>query len=123
LRAAFNHGTLGLVGVDKLRTLALRRQAVACDQAESEPRLPPPLAYDLVTMPFYRSQMSPNEAAKVYREKADAYLEMTGYVRDERRRRILHELSEETEAKAELLERMMLSHEGFGAFRIRCRMN
>jgi hypothetical protein len=48
---------------------------------------------------------------------------MTGYVRDERRRRILHELSEETEAKAELLERMMLSHEGFGAFRIRRRMN
>jgi hypothetical protein len=80
-------------------------------------------AYDLVTMSFYRSQMSPNEAAKIYRDKADAYLEMTGYVRDERRRRILHELFEENEAKAELLERMMLSHEGFGAFRIRRRMN
>jgi hypothetical protein len=83
----------------------------------------PPPAYDLVTMSFYRSQMSPNEAAKIYRDKADAYLEMTGYVRDERRRRILHELFEENEAKAELLERMMLSHEGFGAFRIRRRMN
>jgi hypothetical protein len=34
------------------------------------------------------------------------YLEMTRCVRDERRLRILHELSEENEAKAELLERV-----------------
>jgi hypothetical protein len=67
--------------------------------------------------------MSPNDAAKIYREKADAYLEMTRCVRDERRLRVLHELFEENEAKAEFLERMMLSHEGFDAFRIRRRMN
>ena len=73
-------------------------------------------AYVLVTMPFYHSQMSPNDAAKIYREKADAYLEMTRCVRDERRLRVLHELFEENEAKAEFLERMMLSHEGFDAF-------
>ena len=67
--------------------------------------------------------MSPNDAAKIYREKAGAYLEMIRYVRDERRLRILHELFEENEAKAELLERMLLSHEGFDVFRIRRRMN
>jgi hypothetical protein len=32
-------------------------------------------------MPFYRGQMSPNDAAKIFREKADAYLEMTRYRR------------------------------------------
>ena len=80
-------------------------------------------AYDLLTMPFYRGQMSPNDAAKIFREKADAYLEMTRYARDERRLRILHELFEENEAKAELLERMLLSEEGFAAFRVGRRMN
>jgi hypothetical protein len=74
-------------------------------------------------MPFYRGQMSPNDAAKIFREKADAYLEMTRYARDERRLRILHELFEENEAKAELLERMLLSEEGFAAFRVGRRMN
>jgi hypothetical protein len=67
--------------------------------------------------------MSPNEAAKIFREKAATYLEMTGHVRDERRRRILHELFEENEAKAELLERMVLSEEGFDTFRVGRRMN
>jgi hypothetical protein len=67
--------------------------------------------------------MSPHEAARVFREKADQYLEMIGCVRDERRLRILHELFEENEAKAEFLERMMLSHEGFDAFCTRRRMN
>ena len=67
--------------------------------------------------------MSPLEAAKLFRQKADTYLDMTGYVRDERGRRILHELFEEAEAKAELLERMVQSHEGFGSFRIRRRSN
>jgi uncharacterized protein YbaP (TraB family) len=72
---------------------------------------------------FYHSQMSPNDAAKIYREKADAYLEMISHVRDERRIRILHDLFEENEAKAEFLERMMRSYEGFDAFRIRRRLN
>jgi hypothetical protein len=67
--------------------------------------------------------MSPHDAAKIFREKADMYLEMTGHVRDDQRRRILHELFEENEAKAEFLERMMRSHEGFDAFRVRRRMN
>jgi hypothetical protein len=72
---------------------------------------------------FYHGQMSPNDAAKIYREKADAYLEMISHVRDERRIRILHDLFEENEAKADFLKRMMLSHEDFDAFRIRRRMN
>jgi hypothetical protein len=67
--------------------------------------------------------MSPREAAKIFREKADVYLEMTGCVHDERRRQILHELFEENEAKAEFLERMTLSEEGFDPFRVGHRMN
>jgi hypothetical protein len=67
--------------------------------------------------------MSPLDAAKLFRQKAEMYLDMTGHVRDERRRRILHELFEENEAKAELLERMVDSHEGFAAFRIRSRLS
>jgi hypothetical protein len=80
-------------------------------------------AYDFVTQPFYLVIMSPLDAAKLFRQKAEVYLDMTGYVRDERRRRLLHELFEEIEARAELLERMMHSHEGFAAFRTRRRMN
>jgi hypothetical protein len=41
---------------------------------------------------------------KAFRETADIYLDMIGYVRDERSRRILHELFEEHEAKAEIQE-------------------
>jgi hypothetical protein len=67
--------------------------------------------------------MSPNEAAKLFREKADMYLEMTGRVRDDQRRRVLHELFEENEARAEFLERMIHSQEGFVAFCSRRRMN
>jgi hypothetical protein len=67
--------------------------------------------------------MSPQDAAKIFRQRADIYLEMIGHVRDEQRRRILHELFEENEARAEFLERMMHSHEGFDAFRVRRRMN
>ena len=68
-------------------------------------------------------QMSPLDATRLFRERADVYLDMTGYVRDERQRRILHELFEENEARAELLERMMHSYEGFETFRISRRMN
>jgi hypothetical protein len=67
--------------------------------------------------------MSPLDAAKFFREKADAYLEKTGFATDEHQRRLLHELFEENEARAEFLERMMQSHEGFEAFRIARRMN
>jgi hypothetical protein len=79
--------------------------------------------YVLVTVWSYHGQMSPKDAAKIYREKAEAYLDMISDVRDERRIRILHDLFEENEAKADFLERMMLSHEGFDAFRTRRRMN
>ncbi len=48
--------------------------------------------------------MSPLDAAKLFRENADAYLAMTGFAMDERQRRLLHELFEENEARAELLE-------------------
>jgi hypothetical protein len=41
---------------------------------------------------------------KVFREKADVYLDMIGYVRDERSRRILHELFEEWDEKAKIYE-------------------
>lgn len=69
-----------------------------------------------VTTSLYDSEMSPVEAAKIFREKADTYLEMTRRVRDERERRVLHELFEENEAKADLLERMILTQEGFSEF-------
>lgn len=48
--------------------------------------------------------MDPQEAARVFRQRADVYLRMTAYARDERERRTLHELFEKTEAQAELLE-------------------
>ena len=67
--------------------------------------------------------MSPLDAAKIFREKADAYLDMTRFANDERQRRLLHDLFEENEARAEFLERTMQSHEGFEAFRIARRMN
>ena len=67
--------------------------------------------------------MSPAEAAKIFRKKADTYRHMAGCVRDEGRRRILHELFEENEAKAELLERVMHTQEGFANFRGGRRMN
>jgi hypothetical protein len=67
--------------------------------------------------------MSPSDAAKLFREKADEYLGMTGLAHDERQRRLLHELFEENEARAEFLERMINSHEGFEAFRVARQMN
>ena len=67
--------------------------------------------------------MSPDDAAKWFREKADMYLEMTGLVRDDRQRRVLHELFEENQAKAEFLERMVLSQDGFDDSRSQHRMN
>jgi hypothetical protein len=51
--------------------------------------------------------MSPLDAAKIFREKADAYLDMTKFANDERQRRLLHERFEENDARAEFLERMM----------------
>jgi hypothetical protein len=63
--------------------------------------------------------MSLFRAAQLFREKADMYLDMTGFVRDESRRRILHEMFEECEAKAEMLERMMELHEGLDLSRLR----
>jgi hypothetical protein len=66
--------------------------------------------------------MSLAEAAETFRKKADTYRDMAGSVRDERRRRILHELFEENEAKAELLERVMHAR-GFANFRSGRRMN
>jgi hypothetical protein len=57
--------------------------------------------------------MSPSDAAKRFRETADTYLDMAKYVSDERRRRILHDLFEENEAKAELLERVLSSQFAF----------
>jgi hypothetical protein len=47
-------------------------------------------------MPFFNP--------KTLRETAEIYLDMIGYVRDERSRQILHELFEEHEAKAEIQE-------------------
>jgi hypothetical protein len=79
--------------------------------------------YQLVTTPLYNNHMSPAEAAEIFRRKADTYRDMAGSVRDERRRRILHELFEENEAKAELLERVMHTQEGFATFRGGRRMN
>jgi hypothetical protein len=52
--------------------------------------------------------MSPSDAAKRFRETADTYLDMIRYVSDERKRRILQDLFEENEAKAELLERVLI---------------
>jgi hypothetical protein len=40
--------------------------------------------------------MSPLDAAKIFREKADAYLDMTRFAKDERERRLLQELFEKT---------------------------
>jgi hypothetical protein len=53
--------------------------------------------------------MTVQDAAQFFREKADMYFDMIAYVRDERRRRILHDLFEENEARAEFLERMQVS--------------
>jgi hypothetical protein len=61
--------------------------------------------------------MSLLRAAQLFREKADMYLDMTGFVRDERRRRVLHEMFEESEAKAEMLERMIELYERLDASR------
>jgi hypothetical protein len=80
-------------------------------------------AYVFVTRLLYPLGMSPLAAVKLFREKADAYLDMTGRVSDEGQRRILHKLFEEHEANAEFLERMIHSHERFEAFRIAGRMN
>ena len=41
----------------------------------------------------------------LFRRHANIYLEMIGYVRDERKRRILHELFEECEGKADAREK------------------
>jgi hypothetical protein len=49
---------------------------------------------------------------KTFRETADIYLDMIGYARDERSRRILHELFEEYEAKAEIQEEAGSAHLG-----------
>jgi bacterioferritin (cytochrome b1) len=67
--------------------------------------------------------MSPRDAAKLFREKADMYLKMTGYARDEYQRRILHELFEENEERAEFLERMLRNDEAFDQLRVQRRMN
>jgi hypothetical protein len=67
------------------------------------------VAYVFVTQPLYFHQMSPFDAAKLFREKADVYLDMTAHVSDERHRRVLHELFEENDARADLLERMVHS--------------
>jgi hypothetical protein len=48
--------------------------------------------------------MGTYDARNCFREKADIYLEMIQYARDERQRRILHELFEENEAKAHTFE-------------------
>jgi hypothetical protein len=61
--------------------------------------------------------MSPLDVAKLFREKADVYLDMTAHVSDERHRRILHELFEENEARADLLERMVYSDAVSEAYR------
>jgi hypothetical protein len=44
-------------------------------------------------------------AAKVFREKANLYLEMMTYVREDRQFQILHRLFEENETKAVAWER------------------
>lgn len=67
--------------------------------------------------------MSPLDAAKFFRAKADIYLDMIAIARDEGNKRRLHELFEESEARAELLERMLHSHPDFAFFRIACRKN
>jgi hypothetical protein len=59
------------------------------------------VAYVFVTQPLYFHQMFPLDAAKLFREKADVYLDMTAHVSDERHRRVLHELFEEYEARAD----------------------
>ena len=43
-------------------------------------------------------------AAKSFREKANMYLEMIRYVREDRHRLILHKLFEENEMKADAFE-------------------
>jgi hypothetical protein len=52
----------------------------------------------------YRWCMGLYNAAKMFRERADIYLEMIRYVRDERQRQILHKLAEDNKAKADLFE-------------------
>jgi hypothetical protein len=71
------------------------------------------VAYVFVTQPLYFPQMSPLDAAKLFREKVDVYLDTTAHVSDERHRRVLHELVEENEARADLLERMVHSDADF----------
>jgi hypothetical protein len=44
-------------------------------------------------------------ATKIFRRKADMYLEMIGHVRDERKRRIVHQLFEKYETMADALEK------------------
>jgi hypothetical protein len=61
------------------------------------------IAYYFERAPAYLSGM-PFFDPKTLRETADIYLDMIGYVRDERSRQILHELFEEHEAKAEIQE-------------------
>jgi hypothetical protein len=63
--------------------------------------------------------MSSNDTAKLFRENADMYLEMTGRVRDDQQRRVLHELFEENEARVEFLEGILRSQEGFEDLRSR----
>ena len=52
----------------------------------------------------YRRRMDPCNAAKMFRENANIYLKMIEYVPNEQQRRILHELFEENEARAEFFE-------------------
>ena len=68
--------------------------------------------------------MDPQEAAKVFRQRADFYLRMTAYACDERERRTLHELFEKNEDQAELLERDLFDLRGLGNIScIRPRLN
>jgi hypothetical protein len=66
-----------------------------------------PIAYYFERAPLYLLRMAFFDP-KAFREKADVYLDMIGYIRDERSRRILHELFEEWDAKAKI-------HEGVGS--------
>jgi hypothetical protein len=52
--------------------------------------------------------MSPLDAAKIFREKADAYLQMTKFANDERQRRLLHEPFEQNESAQNSFERRAL---------------
>jgi hypothetical protein len=50
--------------------------------------------------------MATINSAKFFGAKANVYLEMMGFVSDDGQRRILHELFEENEGKADQLEEM-----------------